>query len=447
MTVRRTWILLGLLVLALPPALAVGYPRLETASSPQLETYVVTRGRAAHTIPAYGSIQAEEIVDLSFQAPGQVVEVLVDDGDRVQAGDALIRLDSRAQYASYAQANLNYELAVRQLEDLQMPDDDAIRVAQANLQAAQNAYSDVSNAVSDADLAAAELRYQQAQTALTAAEEARRYADPGRQSDETIALMDAQIGEASFNAEIARLSLEELRTANHGELGAAGARIAQARAELERAQAGPSDYDLEQAQNAIDQAQIGLDQARLSYERTMLTAPVDGIVANRSAGVGQRIAAGTTVLQLIDVTPIGFKGEVDESDIQQIAIGMPVQVELDALPGQPFDGALTWLAPQGRDEAGIVVYDVEIELNTDDARVRPGMSADADIITNEVGDALLAPAQFVRTDAASGRTYVDVLLEDGKLQEREVTLGLRGDSSVEIISGLSEGETIALTGV
>jgi len=425
----------------------VGYPQLEATRSAQLQTYVVSRGHAARTIPAYGTLQAEEIIDLSFQVSGQVVEVLVEDGDQVRAGDALIRLDSRAQYASYAQANLNYELAVRQLEDLQTPDDDAIRQAQANLQAAQNAYTDVSHAVSDADIAAAELRSQQAQAALTAAEEARRYADPGRQSDEAIALLDAQIGEASFNAEIARRQLEELRTANQGELGAAGARIAQARTELERAQADPSDYELEQAQNTIEQAQIALDQARLSYERTMLTAPVDGIVANRGVGVGQRISAGATVLQLVDVTPISFKGEVDENDIQQVQIGLPAQIELDALPGQRFAGAVSWLAPLGRDEAGIVVYDVEIQLNTTDARVHPGMSADADIITNEVGDTLLVPPQFVQTDPASGRTFVDVLLADGKLQEREVTLGIRGDNSVEIVSGLREGEVIALTDV
>ncbi|MCA9904129.1 MAG: efflux RND transporter periplasmic adaptor subunit [Anaerolineae bacterium] len=447
MTVRRTWILLALLVLVLTPAVAVGYPRLEAARSPQLQTYVVSRGRAARTVPAYGSIQAEEVIDLSFQASGQVVEVLVEDGDRVQAGDALIRLDSRAQYASYAQANLNYELAVRQLEDLQTPDDDAIRQAQANLQAAQSAYTGVATAVSDADIAAAALRYQQAQEALTAAEEARRYANPGRQSEETIALMDAQIGEASFNAEIARLQLEELRTANRGELGAAGAQIAQARAELERAQAGPSDYDIEQAQNTIDQAQIALDQARLSYERTLLTAPLAGIAANLKVGVGQRIGAGTTVLQLVDVTPISFKGEVDENDIQQIDVGMPAQVELDALPGLLFEGTLSWLAPQGRDESGIVVYDVEIQLGTDDVRVRPGMSADAAVITDEAGDTLLVPSQFVRTDPDSGRTFVDVLLADGELEARAVTLGIRGDSSVEIVSGLREGEVIALTDV
>lgn len=446
MTVRRTWIGLAILALILPPAFALAYPRWQTARGAALETYVVSRATAASTIPAYGSIEAEQVIDLSFQAAGQVVEVLVEDGDSVRAGEALVRLDSRAAYDAYAQANLNYELAVLQLEDLRTPDADAIRQAEANLQAVQNAYAAVDSAVSPADLSAAELRYQQAQSALNAAQAARQAADPGRQSAETIALLEAKVGQASFDAEIARLQLEELRTANRGELGAVGAQITQARAELARVQAGASTYDLQQAETTVTQAQTALDQARLRYERTLLYAPVDGIVASRSVDVGQRVAAGATVLQLVDVTPIRFRGEVDERDLQQIAVGQAAQVELDALPGVQFAGRLSQIAPQGRDENGIVVYDVQIQLDTDDRRVRPGMSATAGIVTAAADDALVVPPQFVRTDAASGATFVDVLRADGETEARAVRPGIHSAASIQIVAGLREGEVIARAG-
>ncbi|QPC81305.1 efflux RND transporter periplasmic adaptor subunit [Phototrophicus methaneseepsis] len=441
MSVRRTLILLVLLVLILPAAVVWGYPSLSAANSPELQTYVVSESEIATGIAAYGTIEAEEIVNLSFQTSGQVVEVLVEDGDWVQAGDALIRVDSRTQYATYEQANLNYELAVRQLEDLQTPDDDAISIAEANLRAAQSAYADVNNAITDEDIAAAQLQYDQAQEALTAAQEARQYANPNVQSDETITLMDAQIGEASFNAEIARLRVEELQTANQGELGAAWANVLQAQAALEQAQSGVTEYQIEQAENAVEQAQLTLDQAQVNYDRTMLTAPFDGFVADVTVEVGQRVSAGVPIVQLVDVDPLHFLGEVDENNVQDLTQGMNAQVELDALPGLQFAGTLSQIAPQGRDQNGIVVYDVQIELTTEDGRLRPGMSADADLILNDKQDVLIVPVQFVYSDEA-GQSYVDVLLADGKIEERAVTLGIRNTNTIEIISGLSAGETI-----
>jgi HlyD family secretion protein len=438
MEIRRTLILLTGLTAALPALFVAGVTQ-RVSSRPPMQTYIVSEGSITH--PAFGAIEAEQIANLSFQVPGQVVEVLVEDGDAVKAGDAIARLDNRAQYSAYEQANLNYELAVRQLEDLQSPDDEAIRLAEANLQAAQNAFTDLVNAVTDEAIAAAELRVQQAEEAQRAAEEARRYADPGRQTAETIALLDAQIGEASFNAEIARRQLEDLRSANQGELGAAGARIAQAQAELSRAQAGASEAEIREVQVAIDQAEVVLNRARLAYERTMLTAPFDGVVANTNLSVGQRVSAGATLLQLVDVSPLHFQGEVDEADIDQIAVGMEAQVKLEALPGVRFNGVLNWIAPQGRNEGGISVYDVEIDLATTDPRLRPGMSADADILVSDSGT-LIVPNSFVYEDASG--SFVEVLLPNGETQVRAVTLGARSENGVQIISGLHKGETIVL---
>ena len=261
-------------------------------------------------------------------------------------------------------------------------DDDAVRIAEANVASARSAYSAVADAVSPEDINAAELQYQQALDALDGAQQARSVANPGVLGDEGIALLDAQVGEASFNAEIARLRLEDLHTANQGNLGAASASIHQAQAVLDQVKAGADSFSVEQVQNAINQATVALDQAELNYNRTLLTAPFDGVIISVNVEIGQRIAAGTPVTQLANISPLTLHAEINEADLPQISEGMDAQVHLDALPDESFEGVVTTIAPKSRDSGGITVYDIDIQLNTDDPRLRPGMSADADLIVS-----------------------------------------------------------------
>src|SRR6185503_2070403 len=187
-------------------------------------------------------------------------EILVHDGDYVEAGTPLIQLKNRVQVIRFDQANLNYETAVRQYQDLTIVDENDLTVAEANLQSAQGQYSGVANAVSPETIQAAQLQYDQALVAVDGAQKARQNASPTL-SDESIALLEAKVGEATFNAEIARLHLEDLQSSNSGELGAAGARINQAEQQLAQVKAGASQFDLDQAQVTIDQALMQLDQA------------------------------------------------------------------------------------------------------------------------------------------------------------------------------------------
>lgn len=374
MTIRRTLLILGVLAVGLG---YITYSRAQSDADTQLVLPVAEVHSGVTSVTASGSLQADQVANLSFLIAGQVTEIVVTEGEVVTAGQALIRLDGRQQYLAYQQANLSYGLAQVQYQDLRTVDDSDIRIAQANVASAQSAYAAVANAVTADDIAAAELRYQQAQEALQGAQDARRMANPSLIGDTGVSLLDAQIGEASFNAEIARLHLEDLRTASQPELGAAGARISQTQAQLEQVQAGASDYQLEQAQVSIDQAAVSLDQAEVIYDRTILTAPFDGVIASVNVEVGQRVAANTVALQLVDIEPLTLRGEVDEADIRLVQIGTAAQVSVDALPGMTFPGAVSRIAPESRNSGGVIVYDVDIQLNTSDARLRPGMSADA----------------------------------------------------------------------
>ena len=451
MSVRSVLIILALITLALPVAASIleanqqeanEIARVQTLAA--LESHVVQSGTVIVTIPAVGTIEAEETARLGFLTSGQIEEIFVNPGDYIEAGTPLLRLKNRAQVIAFEQANLNYEVAVRQYEDLLVIDEDAIAIAEAILNSARGSYTSVADAVSPETITSAELQYEQAVIRLDAAQKA-RYEASSELTDEAITLLEAQIGEASFNAETARLRLENLRTSNAGELGAASARIAQAERELERARAGASEFELAQAQVSIDQASAQLDQAQLNYDRTILTAPFSGVIATIDVEIGQRVSAGLPIVNLVDVSPLRINGEIDEIDLRLVEQGLPAQVEVDALPNNILDARVTRLAAAGQNQNGVVSYDIELELNSVDTRIRPGMTAEANIIVEEINDVLTVPNRFIQFDRESGTFFVNILGADETLQQREVTIGTRGDDFTEIESGLQAGETVAFT--
>jgi HlyD family secretion protein len=451
MSVRRSLIILTLFTLAVPVAAstlranqqaAEETARIEAVAA--MQTYTVQRGTVFVTIPAVGTIEAEETAGLSFLTSGQIEQILVQEGDFVEAGTPLVQLKNRAEVIAFEQANLNYESAVRQYQDLLVVDEDEITIAEANLNSARGSYTSVANAVSPEDIAAAELQYQQALVALDGAQMARYEASP-ELSEEALALLDAKIGAASFDAETARLRLEDLRSSNSGELGAAGAKIAQAERELEQARAGASEYEIAQAQISIDQAAAQLDQAQLNYDRTILRAPFAGVISGLNIEAGQRVSAGVPLVELVDVSPLSIVGEIDEIDVRAVEEGLPAQVEMDALPNSLLDAEVMQLASAGQEQNGRVSYEIRLHLNSADARIRPGMTAEANIIVQQIAEVMTVPNRYIQLDRERGVFFVNVLMADDTLEARDVTVGTRGDDYTEILSGVQLGETLAFT--
>jgi RND family efflux transporter MFP subunit len=408
----------------------------------EAEVYTVTRRDLSSSIAASGIVTASEVTTLSPLLSGVIVEALVSVGDTVAVGAPLIRLDSREQFLIYNQANLNYELAMRQFEQVSSINPDEITLAEAQLAAAQSGYAGAANAVTPEMIAAAELELQQAQVAYDTAVAARQQADPGRQSPEAIQLLDAAVGEASFTLEIARLRLEELRNANNGALGVAGANIQVAQAQLDQVLAGPDPYVVQQAQIAVDEALLTLEQARLQYERTLITAPFAGTIAAINGEAGQRVSAGTPIVQMVVMDALSIRAEVDEIDLAAITPGMSAQVVLAALPDLTLPASVAQVDPAGREDAGITVYDVELRLQTADARIRPGMTANVAFVTQTRAAVLAIPDSFLQTERDSGRQFVTVLNEERLPERRNVQVGLRANGWVEITDGLEVGEQV-----
>jgi HlyD family secretion protein len=445
MSVRRSLFLLLLIALGAPVFVFIRAQNRDSSAAEEnlanLQLYVVGKGDVELAVSAIGTLAAEQETSLSFLTTGRVQELYAQRDDYVLAGDPLVRLESTVQELVYAQAELTLEQAEMALADLMTVDADQIALAQAAVDSALGAYYSIGSAIQPQDIQAAQLAYDQAVRVYNDAVLARDTAPPGQYDR-----LAAEAGEASFNMEIARLQLEQLTsgTATRAQSGAAYARVVQARTELERIQAGPTQAQIDAAQAQIDRAEAALEQAGRDLERTVITAPYDGVIAALNVEVGALVAPNAPVVTIADVDPLKLTVQVDEVDIRFVKVGAPVRVRLDALPDVTFAAVVENVATVGTTTGGIVSYDVEIALTADDPRARVGMTADATIVVEEARNVLLVPNLYIRIDRFSGEAFVNVLRDDNTVEEVPVQLGLQGQENSEIRSGLNEGDLIAL---
>jgi len=449
MSVRRSLIVLLLVMVLVPTVVFVtGARNARTERQQQLETlanlqrHVVGTGTVETIVSAIGKIEADQTLQLSFLTAGRVDEVLVSAGDYVFAGDALVRLDNDVQRIAYEQALLALENARLQLADVQEPPtEDELAIAQSAVDTAWGAYLSVQGAVSDEDIRAAELSYQQAYSAYEGLKAARDQA-PGGFGSAAYNQLDAQTGAASFQAEIARLRLEQLRSSTGPQANAAYARVLQAEKELERLKAGPTQFEIDSAQLAVDRAQSQVTRAETALNRTILTAPIEGVVSQVTAEVGGIATPGLNVVEVTDITPLRLTVQVDEVDIRLISEGMSATVELDALQDVVLPAVIENISLSGQPVNGIVNYDVSLTIDVDDPRVRVGMTSEANIVIERRDNVLTLPNVYIRRDGT--RAFVNVLKPDNSVEEIEITLGLQGRDTSEVLTGLRAGDTAVI---
>jgi len=190
----------------------------------------------------------------------------------------------------------------------------------------------------------------------------------------------------------------------------------------------------DRARNEFDTARAGLTRSRELSEQMKLVAPANGTIIRRDGEVGQLIQTGQTLFWMSCCAPLRVSAEVDEEDIPLVRPGLKVLIRADAFPDRVLDGRVTQITPKGDPVARS--FRVRIELPTD-TPLLIGMTADCNILADERPDALLLPIGAVR----DGKVW---LVRDGMLEERAVTTGVSGNGRIEIRSGLTEGDQVAL---
>ncbi|MBK8033063.1 MAG: efflux RND transporter periplasmic adaptor subunit [Chloroflexi bacterium] len=341
------------------------------AASAETTTDTVT------SVAVLGSVEENLTADLAFQTSGTVGEVYVQPGDYVEAGTVLAGLDDTDAQIAYRQAQLSLENAQINLHNLlDPPSEDEIRQAELSITSAQASYGDAADNNNDAQVQQAQIKYDQAVTSYNLAVQQRANMNG---SEQELALQEAAIGQASFNMEIARLQLEDTQTTDNSNLWAAGVRIQIAQLQYDELLAGADEAQVTNAQLAVEIAEANLASAETTLRRLDLISPIAGVISAVNIEVGNTAGAGTAAITMTDLSHLWLTAPIHELDLDQVTEGMSASIVLDAIPDETFAATIEQIAWIGTESDGIVQYTARFLLNTDDQRIRPGMTGEATI--------------------------------------------------------------------
>jgi multidrug resistance efflux pump len=380
-----------------------------------------------------GTIEAE-IVAITTETGGRIVAMHADEGDEVEHGDLLVELDTSLLEAKQnqleaalatARANLAEVGAPPRPEDVAAAEAE-VEQARAARNGAYNVWRELDSIVEDplelnaeidvarGEIAVLEKSVEAAQAELKTAEIQRDEAARNQLNDEAmtmsqVAVKQADAARASLAAAEAELAgaqshlalliamrdnpLALITQANAAqttyEQADAGLLVAKAR--LASVEAGAMSQDVAVAEAQVKQAEAALAGVGVQLDKLNLTAPRDGIITDRSANPGELATPGATLMNLGDLDQVTLTVFIPETQIGRVRVGQTARVEVDAYPSEIFEGAVTFIAPeaeftpknvQTEEERVNLVFAVKITLDNPDHRLKPGMPADAEIMSD-----------------------------------------------------------------
>jgi HlyD family secretion protein len=405
-----------------------------------LRTGQVVRGDLQLTVPASGNLSVNERTELLILAPGRITEVNVTQNSRVRRGDVLARVDASTMERNIQQAEIALAQAELALETAQRETDpEDVRLAKLALtsaaQSLEVARIGEETALIDSNAMVVQAERQREQALL-------QYYEAIGGDDEARRLTARQDAEAEER--IARINARVMTEQAESQYQTALARYQQAQRNLERLQEEPNTEQIRQRRLQVEQAQLRLEQAQRVLEDSTLTTPYDGVIANVYIEAGTEQRAGTRAFTLVDDSAYYVDITIDEIDIGAIRVGQRGEVTLDAYPREPLSGTVERISPAATNLGGLVAYSVRLRVDpVEDVRLLQGLTASVNIQTELVEDVLLIPNWAVRIDQAAAQAYAYRLV-NGVPERVTIEIGRRSDNHTEILSGLSDGDEIAL---
>ncbi|MBC6433220.1 efflux RND transporter periplasmic adaptor subunit [Nostoc sp. HG1] len=406
-------------------------------------------------ITASGKVVPVQSVNISPKNPGVLSQLYVEQGDRIQQGQILARMDSagieaqRSQYrANLAQSQAQLAQAVAGSRPQEIAQARA-RLAQAQAQLAQaqagNRPQEIAQSQSQVDAAQAKVNYTN--------EQVKRYQYLYKEGAEKKQLLDQAISEdksARANLEEAkkRLSLVQSGTRTE-EIAQRQAAVNEARAALVLLEDGTRSEEIVQRQAAVASAEAQLKGVQVQLDETIIRAPLSGIVTQKYANVGAFVTPTTSASTSASATSssivavargLEILAQVPEADLGRIKPGQQVEIVADAYPDQVFKGNVRLIAPEAVVEQGVTSFQVRIALNTGTDKLRSGLNVDLTFLGDRVNNALVLPTVSIVTE--KGQTGVLVPDAKNKPQFREVTIGAQIQNQTQILDGVKEGDRV-----
>ena len=389
----------------------------QTTDVPQIQTVPVFRGEFSESVQATGTAQPLSSVVVTPEVDGIIETVNVAEGSTVQEGDVLLTV-----------RNDDLDRAVREAEI-------SVRSAKAGVASAQDAYDQTFKSYGAATAARTSVDIQSADAAG---------------SDASSGTEDAASGEVTLQDTSGMPPVSD-PGAGDGTDAVPGATWA----------------DVQQAAAQLDSAKLTLESAQQAYEDAVSTAakrtvkaPSSGSVVVMNAVPGAALGAGGvtgadgsssgTLIQIADLSQMTVKVQVNEVDISRIAVGQGARVSFSALPGTMLDAQVTRIStvaaadPYGYNY-GVVTYDVELLIPEPTPELKPGMTANVEILLQHVPDAMTAPVSALATD--DGQSWYVYVMTDEQTQaceKREVTVTAQSATNAALEGDLADGDLVVL---
>lgn len=268
-------------------------------------------------------------------------------------------------------------------------------------------------------------------------------------SQQQLLLRNADLQKATTERDAAQRQLSALErlqqrgAATPDEVAAARDRLDRSKADLTQLQSQVrySPDEQARAQSEITDAKVNVALSEETIRKCNVRAPFDGTVYFLPARAGAWVNIGDLLLQEADLSQLQVRAFVDEPEIGRLAIGQTVKITWDALPGHSWQGTVVSLPSTVVNRGSRVVAEVLCKVDNSEHLLLPNVNVNTTIIANSKENALTVPREAVRED--NGRSYVYVLQGD-HLHRRDLKLGISNLTRVEILSGISDGDLIAL---
>ena len=201
-----------------------------------------------------------------------------------------------------------------------------------------------------------------------------------------------------------------------------------------------SQIEVEQAETQVATAEKEVDLARSELAKTVLKAPIDGVMGTRETDIGEYVTPQTAVGTLMDVESVFVELGIVERDIERIRLQQRVKVTVDSVPNTTFEGRIDNLAPVIEGKSRTLT--AKVKVGNPKGQLLPGMFARAEIAVFEKPDALVVPTSALRDADGDGKFESVFILQEDKAAMKPITLGYLTTDYAEIADGLQEGEQV-----
>ncbi|MFH1937992.1 MAG: efflux RND transporter periplasmic adaptor subunit [Patescibacteria group bacterium] len=251
------------------------------------------------------------------------------------------------------------------------------------------------------------------------------------------------------NLTSAEQSISSTKITNQANINTAEANLNTAKTNLNKAKdeltlkkAGPRQTDIDLAQAEVNQAQANILQIYEKINKTILKAPTNGVITVINKEEGETAQANLIIISMISTGNFQIEANISETEISKVNLGDGIDMTLDALgPDEKFTGQIVKIDPAETIVSGVIYYKTTSIFDVEDERIKSGMTVNLDIETDKKENILYLPYYSIKE--IDGRKYV-IVMEDGKREEKTITIGLEGETRVEILSGLEENQEVII---